>query len=35
LSKLAKPTREAFEDLAALLADDFTIPQPPAPVTLN
>ena len=31
LAKLNKKTREAFEDLAALLADDFVIPQPPAP----
>lgn len=31
LDKLAKKTRRAFEDLAALLADDFSVPQPPAP----
>lgn len=31
LAKLNKKTREAFEDLAAMLADDFVIPQPPAP----
>jgi MinD-like ATPase involved in chromosome partitioning or flagellar assembly len=32
LAKLQKPTREAFEDLAATLADDFASPQPPAHV---
>ncbi|KAA1249876.1 AAA family ATPase [Mycobacterium simiae] len=32
LDKLKKKTRQAFEDLAALLADDFSVPQPPAPV---
>jgi MinD-like ATPase involved in chromosome partitioning or flagellar assembly len=31
LAKLKRTTREAFEDLAAMLADDFVIPQPPAP----
>ena len=31
LAKLNTKTREAFEDLAAMLADDFVIPQPPAP----
>jgi len=31
LAKLNAKTRRAFEDLAALLADDFVIPQPPAP----
>lgn len=31
LAKLAKKTRRALEDLAAMLADDFVIPQPPAP----
>ena len=31
LAKLNTTTREAFEDLAAMLADDFVIPQPPAP----
>ncbi|GAT02306.1 MinD/ParA family ATP-binding protein [Mycolicibacterium fortuitum] len=32
LDKLKKTTRQAFEDLAAMLADDFSVPQPPAPV---
>lgn len=32
LDKLKKKTRRAFEDLAAMLADDFAVPQPPAPV---
>lgn len=32
LDKLKKKTRRALEDLAALLADDFSVPQPPAPV---
>jgi len=32
LAKLKKRTRRAFEDLAAMLADDFVIPQPAAPV---
>lgn len=32
LDKLRKRTRRAFEDLAAMLADDFSVPQPPAPV---
>ncbi len=31
LAKLNKKTRRALEDLAAMLADDFVIPQPPAP----
>jgi len=31
LEKLNKKTRRALEDLAAMLADDFVIPQPPAP----
>lgn len=31
LAKLSKKTRHALEDLAAMLADDFVIPQPPAP----
>jgi MinD-like ATPase involved in chromosome partitioning or flagellar assembly len=30
LDKLKKKTRRAFEDLAAMLADDFSVPQPPA-----
>ena len=32
LDKLKKKTRHAFENLAAMLADDFSVPQPPAPV---
>lgn len=32
LDKLKKKTRQAFENLAAMLADDFSVPQPPAPV---
>lgn len=32
LDKLKKKTRRAFEDLAAMLADDMAVPQPPAPV---
>ncbi|MBY6388912.1 hypothetical protein HG717_34150 [Rhodococcus erythropolis] len=32
LDKLKKKTRRAFEDLAAVLADDFSVPQPPVPV---
>jgi MinD-like ATPase involved in chromosome partitioning or flagellar assembly len=32
LDKLKSKTRKAFEDLAALLADDFSVPQPPAQV---
>ncbi|MGJ6127361.1 hypothetical protein QN239_32805 [Mycolicibacterium sp. Y3] len=32
LDKLKKKTRRAFEDLAAMLADDFSVPQPPTPV---
>ncbi|WP_083741576.1 AAA family ATPase (plasmid) [Mycobacterium sp. TJFP1] len=32
LDKLKKKTRRKFEDLAAILADDFSVPQPPAPV---
>lgn len=32
LDKLKKKTRRAFEDLAAMLADDFSVPQPPAAV---
>lgn len=32
LDKLKKKTRQKFEDLAAILADDFSVPQPPVPV---
>lgn len=32
LAKLRKKTLRAFEELAAMLADDFTVPQPPAAV---
>jgi MinD-like ATPase involved in chromosome partitioning or flagellar assembly len=32
VDKLKKKTRRAFENLAAMLADDFSVPQPPAPV---
>jgi MinD-like ATPase involved in chromosome partitioning or flagellar assembly len=31
LDKLKKKTRRAIEDLAAMLADDFSVPQPPQP----
>lgn len=34
LDKLKQKTRQAFEDLAAMLADDFSVPQPPAPVAV-
>ncbi|WP_099020878.1 MinD/ParA family ATP-binding protein [Mycolicibacterium palauense] len=34
LDKLKKKTRRDFEDLAATLADDFSVPQPPAPVAV-